>query len=254
MAEGDSGPVPASDPTHTGGDGSGRRCETELEKIMSWLLRRRAGARNRASIAESSFDKDHRAAASWALPHGASGRSGGRCGEKGCGRSSQQLEDQRKRIRTTPVGEESEVPDAHESPGQHVQKEPPQELVQRQPHQPLLVMTRRVAPAEGNATLSEISDGWRWPHGACSSPDSGARARRRRMVAWNTPPIRSGTRSGAWRRRSRSRGASLPWKSSCARAWSAADRPQTCRETRGRAPSRAGRSCSRRNPLSTVER
>ena len=50
--------------------------------------------------------------------------------------------------RAAPVGEEPEMPDAHESPRQHVQKEPAQELFQRQSHQPLLVLVGRVAPAE----------------------------------------------------------------------------------------------------------
>jgi hypothetical protein len=46
------------------------------------------------------------------------------------------------------VGQEPEVSDAHEAPRQHVQTEPPQKLIQRQSHEPLLVFVRRVAPAE----------------------------------------------------------------------------------------------------------
>ena len=40
------------------------------------------------------------------------------------------------------------MPDADEALGEHVEKEPPQKLIQRQPHEPLLILMRRVAPAE----------------------------------------------------------------------------------------------------------
>ena len=46
------------------------------------------------------------------------------------------------------MGEEPEVTNADEALWQYVQKEPPQELIEVQPHQPLLILMRRVAPAE----------------------------------------------------------------------------------------------------------
>jgi hypothetical protein len=51
------------------------------------------------------------------------------------------------------VGEEPEVADAHEARRQHVQKEPSQKLIEHQPHQPLLVVVRRVAPAEHDLSV-----------------------------------------------------------------------------------------------------
>ena len=46
------------------------------------------------------------------------------------------------------MSEEPEMPDADEAWRQDMQKEPPQKLVESQVHQSLLVLMRRVAPAE----------------------------------------------------------------------------------------------------------
>jgi hypothetical protein len=53
------------------------------------------------------------------------------------------------------VGEEAEVANAHESPGQHMQQEPPQELFHGQRHDPLLIFVGGIAPPEHNATVCE---------------------------------------------------------------------------------------------------
>jgi hypothetical protein len=42
--------------------------------------------------------------------------------------------------------EEPKMADTHEAVRQHVQKEPAQKLIEFQPHQPFLVLVRRVAP------------------------------------------------------------------------------------------------------------
>jgi hypothetical protein len=54
-----------------------------------------------------------------------------------------------------PVGEEAEIADAYESPGQHMQQEPPQEFFHGERHDPLPVLVGGIAPPESNATLRE---------------------------------------------------------------------------------------------------
>src|SRR5882672_10203892 len=51
------------------------------------------------------------------------------------------------------MGEEPEVTNADEALWQYVQKEPPQELIEVQPHQPLLILMRGVAPAEHHLAI-----------------------------------------------------------------------------------------------------
>ena len=63
------------------------------------------------------------------------------------------------------MGEESEMTYANEAPGEHVQKEPPQELVQRQSHEALLILVGGVAPAEDDFPILQrhqtvIGDGY----------------------------------------------------------------------------------------------
>jgi hypothetical protein len=53
------------------------------------------------------------------------------------------------------VGEEAELPNAHESAGQHVLQEAPQKLCGRERHRPPLVAVPVVLPAEGNAFTVE---------------------------------------------------------------------------------------------------
>ena len=42
-----------------------------------------------------------------------------------------------------PVGEEAEVPNAHEAFRKHVQQKSPQEFIHREGHQPVLVLDER---------------------------------------------------------------------------------------------------------------
>jgi len=58
---------------------------------------------------------------------------------------------------TMPVGQKSEMADAHEALGQHVQKEPPQELTGRKGH--LLFLTVCVvSPKEGDVAVGDLHD------------------------------------------------------------------------------------------------
>jgi len=103
-----------------------------------------------------SLDHPHRASALRAGPEGSRNISLGRAADRWRGgRCGQQREAQREQLRTAPVSQEPEVPDAHKAPRQHVQKEPPQKLIQRQPHPPLLVVVRRVAPSEHDLFVLE---------------------------------------------------------------------------------------------------
>src|SRR2546422_10014217 len=54
-----------------------------------------------------------------------------------------------------PVGEESEVADAHKTARQQVEKEAAKELFDRQGHEPFLVAVSGVAPAKGYVALGE---------------------------------------------------------------------------------------------------
>jgi hypothetical protein len=56
---------------------------------------------------------------------------------------------------TAAVGEEAELPNAHESAGQHVLQEPSQEFRGGERHRPLFVAVRVVLPAEGDALTVE---------------------------------------------------------------------------------------------------
>ena len=122
----------------------------EMTKSRSWSFAVVAGGeRSRASEAVN------RSTIAMAPPHCGQSQSGRArrsasspvtvCESPVLPRSAKQSGNKR---RPAPVGEEPEVPDAHESPRQHVQKEAAQKLLDRQPHQPLLVLVSRVAPAE----------------------------------------------------------------------------------------------------------
>jgi hypothetical protein len=56
---------------------------------------------------------------------------------------------------TATVGQEAELPNAHESAGQHMLQEAPQKLCGRESHRPLLVAVRVVLPAEGDPLAVE---------------------------------------------------------------------------------------------------
>jgi len=53
------------------------------------------------------------------------------------------------------MGQETEMADAHEPSGKHVQEEAPQELLHRQGHQTLLVAVRGVPPAKGDLVTDQ---------------------------------------------------------------------------------------------------
>ena len=53
------------------------------------------------------------------------------------------------------MGQEAEVPDAHEAFRKHVQQESAQELIEREGHQSLLVFMSGVAPVKGDLLTSQ---------------------------------------------------------------------------------------------------
>src|SRR6266702_6397311 len=53
----------------------------------------------------------------------------------------------------SPVGEEAEVPDAHETFGKHVQQEAAQEFIERKSQQLLFVVVSGVAPTESDFAI-----------------------------------------------------------------------------------------------------
>ena len=55
----------------------------------------------------------------------------------------------------TAVGQETEVADAHEAWGKHVEEKAPQKLLHRQGHQALLVGVGGVSPAKGDLVVGE---------------------------------------------------------------------------------------------------
>lgn len=67
----------------------------------------------------------------------------------------EQLAAQRQQGGAAPVGKEPEMPDAHKSARQHVQKKAAQKFLDRQAHQALLVLVGRVAPTESDVALCQ---------------------------------------------------------------------------------------------------
>ena len=126
----------------------------EMSKSRSWcLFWKWRSAHSRFGGGEA-LDHRHRASALWAGPEGSRNIPLWLADEPlRFGRCGQQREAQGEQLGTAPVGQEPEVPNAHKAPRQHVQKEPPQKLIQRQPHEPLLVVVRRVAPAEHDLSV-----------------------------------------------------------------------------------------------------
>ena len=55
----------------------------------------------------------------------------------------------------SPVGEEAEVPDAHETFGKHVQQEAAQEFIERKSQQLLFVVVSGVAPTKSDRLFSK---------------------------------------------------------------------------------------------------
>ena len=53
------------------------------------------------------------------------------------------------------MGQETEVADAHEAWGEHVEEKAPQKLLHRQGHQALLVGVGGVSPAKGDLVAGE---------------------------------------------------------------------------------------------------
>src|ERR1700678_142988 len=60
-----------------------------------------------------------------------------------------------KKFRSPSVCEEAEVANAHEAARQQVKKEATRELIDRQSHDPLLIVVSGISPAESNAAVSE---------------------------------------------------------------------------------------------------
>ena len=116
---------------HTSGTAAGAWQEFEMRKIESYGCRPRWGRRPEPYLHGSkSFQDDHRPTAVRTGVQGTAGVRlrfglGGWCGLASGG---EQLETQRQQGGAAPVGEESEMPDAHKSPRQHVQKEAAQKL------------------------------------------------------------------------------------------------------------------------------
>ena len=53
------------------------------------------------------------------------------------------------------IGEESEVPDAHETFGEQMQQEAAQELIERKSQQLLFVVVSRIAPAKSDLAFGK---------------------------------------------------------------------------------------------------
>ena len=68
-------------------------------------------------------------------------------------RCAERVKAKRQESGAPPVGEEAEVPNAHETFGKQMQQEPLQEFVERRAHEFLFVVVSRVAPAEGDLPL-----------------------------------------------------------------------------------------------------
>ena len=70
----------------------------------------------------------------------------------------EQLEAERQEDGALPVGEKSEVADAHEAAWQQMEQESTQELLDIQSHEPLLVAMGGVSPSEGDVALGESDE------------------------------------------------------------------------------------------------
>ena len=67
----------------------------------------------------------------------------------------EQAETQWKKLGSSPIGEESEVADAHEATRQHVEQEAAEELINRQSHDALAIAVRGVAPSERDFAIGK---------------------------------------------------------------------------------------------------
>ena len=67
----------------------------------------------------------------------------------------EQLEAERQEDGALPVGQKSEVADAHKAAWQQMEQESAQELLDIQSHEPLLVAMGRVSPLEGDVARGE---------------------------------------------------------------------------------------------------
>src|ERR1019366_10259536 len=72
-----------------------------------------------------------------------------------CSLRREQLEAERQEDGALPVGEKSEVADAHEAAWQQMEQESAQELLDIQSHEPPLVAMGGVSPLEGDVALGE---------------------------------------------------------------------------------------------------
>jgi hypothetical protein len=67
----------------------------------------------------------------------------------------EQVEAERQEGSAAPVGEKTEVADAHEAAREQVEEEAAQELIDGQSHEPLLVGVSGISPAEGDVAVGE---------------------------------------------------------------------------------------------------
>ena len=72
--------------------------------------------------------------------------------------ASEQLVAQREEVTATAAGEETEVPDTHEAPRQHVQQETAQELIDRQSQEAFFVFVSGIPPSECYFSILEANE------------------------------------------------------------------------------------------------
>ena len=70
-------------------------------------------------------------------------------------RGLEETETEWKKFCSPPVCEKAEVADAHEAARQQVKQEATQELIDRQSHDPLLIVMNGISPSESNVAVSE---------------------------------------------------------------------------------------------------
>ena len=70
-------------------------------------------------------------------------------------RCAEQVKAKRQERGAPPVGEEAEVPNAHETFRKQVQQEPAQEFIERYGHELLFVVMSGIPPAEGDFPFSK---------------------------------------------------------------------------------------------------
>jgi hypothetical protein len=101
-----------------------------------------------------SLDYDHRAATDWTQP--GRNRVSRRWTRTGLRQRSEELLALSQLRPPSPVGQEAEKANANEALGQHMQQEPPQELVGGDGHFPLLAAVGVVLPPKGDLAIGQL--------------------------------------------------------------------------------------------------